>query len=262
MSDFPLARVASAIALAGACLWPLQAHALFDDDEARKAILDLRQKFDAYKLEVDAKLSRIASESRESGSASQRSLLEISNQNEQLRAEIARLRGQNEQLAREVSELQRQQKDVQAGVEARLKQVEPSKVTVDGVEFSASPEEKREYDAAMELLRKSDFAAAASAYSGFLRRYPGSGYIPSALYWQGNAQYATRAYKESIDSHRRLVSQYPTHLRTPEAMLAMANSQVELKDSKSAQRTLETLVRTYPQSEAAAAGRERLSRLR
>ena len=58
------------------------------------------------------------------------------------------------------------------------------------------------------------------------------------------------------------MSQYPTHMRTPEAMLAMANSQVELKDSKSAKRTLETLVRTYPQSEAAAAGRERLSRLR
>jgi tol-pal system protein YbgF len=255
-------RVAAAMALVGACLWPLQAHALFDDDEARKAILDLRQKFDAYKLEVDAKLNRLAAESRDAGSASQRSLLELSNQNEQLRAEIARLRGQNEQLARDVSELQRQQKDVQAGVDARLKQVEPSKVSVDGVEFSASPEEKREYDADMELLRKSDFAGAASAYSAFLRRFPGSGYIPSALYWQGNALYATRAYKDSIDSHRRLVSQYPTHMRTPEAMLAMANSQVELKDSKSAQRTLETLVRTYPQSEAAAAGRERLSRLR
>ena len=118
------------MALVGACLWPLQAHALFDDDEARKAILDLRQKFDAYKLEIDAKLNRMAAESRDAGSAGQRSLLELSNQNEQLRSEIARLRGQNEQLAREVSELQRLQKDVQAGVDARLKQVEPSKVTV------------------------------------------------------------------------------------------------------------------------------------
>jgi tol-pal system protein YbgF len=248
--------------LSVACLWPLQAHALFDDDEARKAILDLRQKFDAYRVEVDAKLSRLASESREAGTASQRSLLEMANQNEQLRAEIARLRGQNEQLAREVSELQRQQKDVQAGVDARLKQVEPTKVALDGVDFNATPEEKRDYDAAMELLRKSDFVGASAGYSGFLRRFPGSGYTPTALYWLGNAQYASRTYKEAIESHRRLVSQFPTHLRTPEAMLAIANSQVELKDTKSAQRTLETLVRSYPQSEAAAAGRERLARLR
>lgn len=261
----PFASLRSLLGMASlslACLWPLQAHALFDDDEARKAILDLRQKFDAYRAEVDAKLSRLASESREAGSASQRSLLEMANQNEQLRAEMARLRGQNEQLAREISELQRQQKDVQAGVDARLKQVEPTKVTLDGVDFNATPEEKRDYEAAMEMLRKSDFSGASAAYSGFLRRFPGSGYTPTALYWLGNAQYASRAYKEAIDSHRRLTSQFPTHVRTPEAMLAMANSQVELKDTKSAQRTLETLVRSYPQSEAAAAGRERLARLR
>lgn len=261
----PFASLPSLLGLASlsvACLWPLQAHALFDDDEARKAILDLRQKFEAYRAETDAKLNRLSGESREAGSASQRSLLEMANQNEQLRAEMARLRGQNEQLAREVSELQRQQKDVQAGVDARLKQVEPTKVTLDGVDFNATPEEKRDYDAAMELLRKSDFPGASAAYSGFLRRFPGSGYTPTALYWLGNAQYANRAYKEAIESHRRLVSQFPTHVRTPEAMLAMANSQVELKDTKSAQRTLETLVRSYPQSEAAAAGRERLARLR
>lgn len=243
-------------------IWPLQAHALFDDDEARKAILDLRQKFDAYRAENDARLARVIEEARSAGSVGQRSLLELSNQNEQLRAEIARLRGQNEQLARDVAELQRQQKDAQAGVDARLKQVEPARVTVDGVEFTVAPEEKREYDAAMELLRKSDFTAASAAYAAFLRRYPGSGYIPTALYWLGNAQYATRAYKEAIDSHRRLVSQYPTHMRTPEAMLAIANSQVELKDMKAAQRTMETLVRSHPQSEAAAAARDRLSRIR
>lgn len=245
-----------------ASLWPLQAHALFDDDEARKAILDLRQKFDAYRQDTDAKLGRLISESRDAGTASQRSMLELSNQNEQLRAEIARLRGQNEQLARDVAELQRQQKDAQAGVDARLRQVEPAKVSLDGAEFTAAPEEKRDYDAAMELLRKSDFAGASSAYAGFLRRFPGSGYTPSALYWLGNAQYASRAYKEAIESHRRLVAQYPTHQRTPEAMLAMANSQIELKDGKGAQRTLETLVRSYPQSEAAAAGRERLAKIR
>lgn len=259
-SSLSSALCASVLALAS--LWPMQAHAIFDDDEARKAILDLRQKFDAYRQENDAKMARVLNEAREAGAANQRSMLELSNQNEQLRAEIARLRGQNEQLSREVSELQRLQKDVQAGVDARLKQVEPTKVSLDGVEFSASPEEKRDFDAAMELLRRSEFGAASAAYSGFLRRFPGSGYTPTALYWLGNAQYASRAYKESIESHRRLVSQYPTHLRTPEAMLAMANSQIELKDSKGAQRTLDTLVKSYPQSEAAAAGRERLARLR
>lgn len=244
--------------LAVAALWPLQAHALFGDDEARRAILELRQKVDANQQADEA----AKTEARESNAATRRSLLELSNQIEQLRAELARMRGQNEQLAREVSELQRQQKDVQAGVDERLRKVEPLRIDHDGQSFTVAPNEKRDFDAAMDLLRKSEFGPAAGAYNAFLVRYPASGYRPSVLYWLGNAQYANRAYKEAVDTHRRLVTEFPTHMRTPEAMLAMANSQIELKDTKGSRKTLEDLVKAHPNSEAAAAGRERLARLR
>ncbi len=241
-----------------AALWPLQAHAFFGDDEARRAIVELRQKVDAGQQAANA----ANAEARESNAATRRSLLELSNQIEQVRAELARMRGQNEQLAREVSELQRQQKDVQAGVDERLRQVEPQRIEYDGQSFTVAPNEKRDFDAAMDLLRKSEFGPAASAYNAFLQRYPASGYRASVLYWLGNAQYASKAYKESVESHRRLATEFPTHLRTPEAMLAMANSQIELKDARASRRTLEDLVKAYPNSEAAAAGRERLARLR
>jgi len=247
-----------ALVLGASVLLPLQAHAFFGDDEARRAIIELRQKVEANRQLSDA----AATEARESQSVTRRSLLDLANQLEQLRADIARLRGQNEQLAREVSELQRQQKDVQTGLDERLRQVEPLRITHDGANFTAAPNEKRDFDAAMEVLRRSEFEAAATAYAAFLRRYPDSGFTPSSLYWLGNAQYASRAYKEAIDSHRRLVTQFPTHLRTPEAMLAMANSQIELKDVRAARRTLEDLIKAHPDSEAAAAGRERLARLR
>lgn len=246
------------VILASAALWPLQAQALFGDDEARKAIIELRQKVEVNRQLADT----AATESSEGHALTRRSLLDLSNQIEQLRAELARLRGQNEQLAREVSELQRQQKDVQTGLDERLRQVEPLQITHDGLSFMAAPAEKHDFDAAMAVLRRSEFDTAATAYAAFLRRYPDSGYTASVLYWLGNAQYANRAYKDAIDSHRRLVTKFPTHLRTPEAMLAMANSQIELKDSRGARRTLEDLVKAHPASEAAAAARERLARLR
>ena len=253
------------LSLAVAALWPLQAHALFDDDEARKAIIELRQKVEANRLAAEAANAantRAIEEARDNNSTVRRSLLDLANQIEQLRAELAKLRGQNEQLAREVSELQRQQKDVQLGLDERLRKVEPVRVSLDGKEFSAAPAEKREFDTAMEMLRRSEFEPAAQAYAAFLRRYPDGGYTAAALYWLGNAQYANRAYKDAIETHRRLVTQFPAHPRTPEAMLAMANSQVEIKDSKGARRTLEDLVKAHPQSEAADAARERLTRLR
>jgi tol-pal system protein YbgF len=237
---------------------PLQAHAFLGDDEARRAIIELRQRFEAS----EARQAKLAEEARSQGNTGQRSLLDLSNQIEQLRSELASLRGQNEQLAREVSELQRKQKEVQSGMDERLRQFEPTKITLDGRDFTATPSEQQDYEAAMAVLRRSDFPAAAGAYSDFLRRYPESGYTPSVLYWLGNAQYANRAYKEAIESHRRLVAQFPGHQRVPEAMLALANSQVEMKDSRAARRTLEDLVKFHPTSEAAAVARERLSRLR
>lgn len=247
----------AALALLAAAWWPLQAHALFNDDEARKAIIDLRQRFEAYKATSDLALKEL----RES-SAHQRGLIELASQIEQLRAEVAQLRGQNEELARHVSELQRQQKDAQQGVEERLREMEPALVTFDGQSFKALPAEKRDYESALEAMRAADFPQAETAFQNFLRQYPDSGFRPSVLYWLGNAQYANRKYREAIGTHRQLINNHPQHSRIPEAMLAVANSMVELKELKSARQTLNDLIKAHPQSEAAGVARERLATLR
>ena len=116
-----------------------------------------------------------------------RSLLEMNSQLEALRAEIAQLRGSNEQLQREVSDLQRKQRDIGQTVDERLRKVEPQKVNVDGIDFNADPEEKRQFDEALALLRSGEFDKASQALSAFMRRWPASGYLPAARFWQGNA---------------------------------------------------------------------------
>ena len=229
--------------------------ALFEDDEARKAILDLRQRVDQNNEQLKARLAEQVDQLR-------RSLLDLSNQVEALRSETAKLRGQNEQLARDVAELQRQQKDLKQGVDERVSKFEPQKVTVDGKEFVAEPEERRLYDDAMATLRKGDFAAAASAFTAFQKRYPKSGYTESVLFWLGNAQYGKREYREAMASFRSLLAAAPDSPRAPEAMLSQANCQVELKDAKSARKTLDDLIKAYPQSEAAQAARERLAAMK
>ena len=248
--------------LAASLGWSPSAHALFGDDEARKAIIELRNRFDAHKQAADAALLRQSQELQEALAASQRSLLELTNDNQKLRGELAQLRGQYEELARQLSDVQRQQKDAQAGVDARLRQVEPTVVAIDGRSFAAAPDEQRAFEAAMAQLRAAEFGPAAAAFDAFLSRYPASGYVPSALYWLGNAHYASRDYKRAIDTHRRLAQEFPTHMRTPEALLAVANSQIEMKDLRAARATLDSLIKAHPTAEATAAARERLARLR
>lgn len=228
--------------------------ALFDDDEARRAILELRQKFDASQIELR--------KTTEDNAQLRRSVLELSNQLEGLRSEVAKLRGQDEQLARDVAEVQRKQKDMTQGIDDRLRKFEPSKVTVDGREFVAKPEETRDFDAALATLRKGEFSQAQAALLEFLRRYPDSGYKSSALFWLGNAQYALRGYREAVVNFKALLAAAPDHVRAPEAALSIANCQVELKDVRSARKTLEDLIKVYPQAEAAAVAKDRLTKLK
>jgi tol-pal system protein YbgF len=232
--------------------------ALFDDDEARKAILDLRQKVDAQQQRNIEELKKASDENAQL----RRSILDLSNQIEVLRADIAKLRGQDEQLAREVADMQRKQKDISQGVDERLRKFEPSKITVDGQEFVASPDEVRDYGVALAMLRKGEFAAAQTSFTDFINRYPVSGYRPSALFWLGNAQYALRAYREAIVNFKSVVALAPEHVRAPEAALSVANCQIELKDKAAARKTLTELINVYPKSEAASVAKDRLTKLK
>jgi tol-pal system protein YbgF len=250
-------RALSAVAL-GLCLMSHPARAgLFDDDEARKAILDLRQKLEQSNEVQRTRQAELNSQLMEQIAQIKRSLLDLNSQLEMLRSDNAKLRGQNETLSRDVADLQRKQKDVLQGVDERVRKLEPQKVTVDGKEFLADAEEKRLYEDAMAPLRKGEFAAAASALSAFARRYPGSGYNDSVLFWLGNAQYGKREFKEAITSFRSMVTNSPDHPRAAEALLSVVNCQIELKDNKAAKRTVDELVKAYPASEAAQAGKER-----
>ncbi|MBC7434750.1 MAG: tol-pal system protein YbgF [Bdellovibrionales bacterium] len=239
--------------------------ALFDDDEARKAILELRQRVEANRLAGEGNSKRLADElqrASEENAQMRRSLLELQNQIEAVRSDLARLRGSDEQLARDVAEMQRRQKDIAQGVDDRFSKFEPSKVSVDGKEFTANPNEKRDYEAALAIFRRGEFPAAQTAFVDFVKRNPTSGYNPSALFWLGNAQYATRDYREAIANFKALIGQAPDHVRAPEAALSIANCQIELKDTRSARKTLEDLIKVYPQSEAAVAARDRLTKLK
>jgi tol-pal system protein YbgF len=257
---WPLLTVSVALLLAG----PAQA-GLFDDEEARKAILDLRARIQANDdaaRKSAGELSAANAALAEQIAALRRSLLDLNNQLEAIRGEVAKLRGDGEQLQRDVALLQKAQKDVSQTIDDRVRRLEPQKVSLDGREFLADPAEKRAFDEAMAAIRAGDFDTAAASFGSLQTRWPNSGFAPSARFWQGNALYGKRDYKGAVTAFRGLVTESPDHPRAPEALLALANSQAEMKDVRSARRTLDELLKAYPQSEAAVAGKERLAGLK
>jgi tol-pal system protein YbgF len=240
-----------ALALAAAFSYaPLQAQAgLFDDDEARRAILDLRARIDAVNNRLDSKADKTVS-------------LDLASQNEQLRSEIAKLRGQIEVLTNELANEQRRQKDFYTDLDGRLRKMEPKRATVDGKEVDIQPTEQKAYDAALALFKAGDYRNAALAFSDFVRLYPQSGYAASAHYWLGNAYYAQRDYRNAIASQQVVVSSFADNPKAPDALLNIASCQIELKDKAGARKTLESLMAKYPSSEAAQTARDRLLALK
>ncbi len=252
-------RRGASVALLGLALLCASANAaLFGDDEARKAILDLRQKVDQVAEQQRQQQTEQNAQLLDQIAQLRRSLLDSNNQIELMRTENARLRGQLEQLARDLSEAQLKSRDL----DGRLRRLEPQKASIDGKEFTADAEEIRQYEAAMTQVRAGEFAVAANSLSNFLSRWPTSGYGPSVLFWLGNAQYGKRDYLAAIASFRSFAGNHPDDPRAPEALLAVANCHFELKETKSARKVLDELFKAYPKSEAAQAGKERLSALK
>lgn len=250
-----------ALVAGAAFLQPAQA-GLFEDDEARKAILELRAKLQANEDASKRQAEQLNALVQDQLQPLRRSMLDLSSQIDALRAEIAKLRGTNEQLARDLSDTQRKLTDQSQAVEARLKPLEPQKVSLDGREFQVAPDERNQYEAAIGLVRRGEFAEAVAALNAFLKRYTASGYTDSVRFWLGNAQYGKRDYKDAIATFKAFIAGNPDHPRAAEAQLALANCQIELKDNKAARRTLDDLIKSYPGTEAAQAAKERLAALR
>jgi len=226
----------------------LPAHAgLFDDDEARKALLDLRAKVDQNQRDVSARIDRL-----EPGQ------LDLSNQIESLREDIAKLRGEIELLNNSIATQDKRSKDYYTDLDTRLRKLEPQQVTVDGRSGTVDQNEQRTFDNAIAQFKASDFKGAQGALQGFMRDYPNSIYLPSAQYYIGAAYYALRDYKSAIAAQQEVVRAWPDSSRAPDAMFNIASSQADMGDKRAARKTLENLVATYPDSQAAGLAKERL----
>lgn len=247
--------------LAGAVLLaPGTSQALFEDDQARKAILAERVRIDQLgrdlRGQIEAMLSRL-----DRLEASARGQLTLQGQIESMRQEIARLRGTLEEQTNELTNTQRQQRDQHSDFDTRLRKFEPVAVEIDGRSQSVEPAERRSFEAALAAFGSKDFRMAQLSLQSFLVQYPGSPYSATATYWLGSSQFALKDYKAAADTLLMLIGRYPDNPRVPEALLNLAYTQIELNDRRSARRTLEQLVERYPEASVTATARDRLATL-
>jgi tol-pal system protein YbgF len=264
-------RFAASVAFALVSLVPQFAHgALFDDEEARKRIAATNARIDQLQKDLE---DRVAQLERQLKSGA---LVDLANNVEGLKSDVAKIRGQIEVLTYELEQSQKRQRDLYVDLDARMRKLEgapgpaagdasPADAAASGAAASSgAPQlpstatEQRAYDAALDQFKRGDFQGAITGFTAFVKTNPKSALAPSAQYWIGNAHFARKDYKAAIASQRQLLLAWPDSPKVPDALLNVASAQSELGDSASARRTLEELVGKFPQSEAAAKAKQRL----
>lgn len=247
---------------------PAHAQLFGGDTEARNQIFQLRQ-------DVQGQIETTS-----------RGQLELAMQNEQMRAELARLRGQIELLTNEVETLKQRQKDFYVDLDARLRRYEsaaagaasaaapapgeappaapaaaaaPPQVPAPAPAPASANTESADYQGALALLKNGKHKDAQSAFERFITRYPAGNFTAGAHFWAGNAALQARDVASANRHFKTVMDKYPKENVAPDAMLGLANSQQAMNDAAGAKRTLQSLLERYPQSNAAQVARQRLN---
>jgi tol-pal system protein YbgF len=224
--------------------WQSSAFALFEDNEARKAILDLRNE---QKL-LRGELNQLRS-----------SLLGLQTQIELTKQAAKNNQGQLTQLERNLNILVQTVERIELDFDTRLRQLEPIQIDIEGVQVFMSRKEKETFDGILKSLESADYQQAKNALLTFNKDYPESAYHADSLFWLGNVDYVLENYNSSINNFTRLVEAYPQYSRTPEAMLGIANAQLQSEKPVEAKKTLLHLLEKYPDTHLTDIAKKRLA---
>lgn len=216
---------------------------------------------------------------------------------EALKAEVSRLRGRDEVQDHNIESLGKRQGDLYVDLDKRIESLnkqaaamktppqpvavasreEPkpaaaqpaAAVVAQAQEKPAAPPpqedpmaESRAYESALNLFRAGNYSASISEFKNFLKKFPDSTLAPNAQYWSGYAYYALKDYKNALAYQIKLVSSWPQSSKVPDALLNMANNQIELDDLESAKKNLEEIVAKFPGTNAAAIAAKKLALLK
>ena len=202
------------------------AWALFADDDARKAILDLRKSLATTQMDLQ-------------------------NQIERLKTDNAELRGRIENMEKQGEDISTSQKTYYQDLDTRLGNIEPRTETIEGVSGTVQPGEKKAYDEALKAFQAGSLKKADESFTAFAGKYSQSPYLPLALYWGANSKYAGKNYTAAITQLQGLIKRYPNHPRIPSAMLTLGNAQLESGNKVAAKKTFTEIIAKYPDTEAA-----------
>lgn len=202
---------------------------------------------------------------------------------EELRTEIQHLRDQIEKTSHQVERLKKQARERYidlderlVDLDARLSELEASSKDSGNKEdtgnassnsggsgqqtrsYRQPDKAEREAYASIQYLiqEEKDYEAAIDELYSFLEEYPEGDLSVNAYYWLGELYLSLEKYEQAQQAFTIVTSRHGSHRKAPDALFKLAVAHDRAGNSDKARQILDQLRERYPESEAAALGRE------
>ncbi|AGA35003.1 TPR repeat containing exported protein; Putative periplasmic protein contains a protein prenylyltransferase domain [Thioalkalivibrio nitratireducens DSM 14787] len=195
-------------------------------------------------------------------------LTEMLQNTDALQAELRQLRGQVERLQHEVRSLRAGQRAEIRALEERLGLLEgdrtapePEPPEPEVIDTLPDADEQGAYQAAFDQLMSGDYPEAILQLERFMERYPDGVYSANALYWLGEAKYASQDYEGALVDFQAVRDRFPDSDKASDALLKIGYSHFELGHADPAREALNRVVSEYPGTTLSRLAQDRLRRL-
>lgn len=257
MQHHVLRKPLLAVATVAGLLLSVSAQAgLFDDEEARKQILQLRTQLADTQRTLDARIGELEAQARN------RSIIDLFNQVEILKTEFARLRGQIELLQNEMENTQKRQRDLYVDLDGRLRkmealQAEQAARAAAAAAAAATPPPAASMPPGVVGPTAPTGATPAGAIDPGRAMPPGAVVAPPAAidpvaeqraYDQGLDHFRAGRFAEAVTAFQVFTRNFPRSTLVPSAQYWIGNSLYATRDFRGAISTQRQLIAQYPDS--------------
>jgi tol-pal system protein YbgF len=94
------------------------------------------------------------------------------------------------------------------------------------------------------------YQTAIHGFETFLQRYPNNSYASNAQFWLGDCYFNQQQYPLAIQEFERVLSDYQSAPKNPDALLKIAIAQLQLGATDEARQAIDNLGQRYPKSTA------------
>lgn len=166
---------------------------------------------------------------------------------QKLSRQVAELETRLQRQSEEIEQLRQEPQTTQAGyLPSRTSQREG--VTTTSIQGEGSPTEV--YLQAFGDYASGRYQTAVHGFETFLQRFPNNSYASNAQFWLGDCYFNQQQYPLAIQEFERVLNEYPSAPKNPDALLKIAISQLQLGATDEARQAVDSLSQRYPKSTA------------